>query len=263
MVAVIGVSLFRREHRVGLRKLVNSLETGLHNTLPVANILALAGVVLALLTVTGLGPKLSAWLVMIAGGNKVLLIVYAGLASYILGMGVSWVAAYVLVSTLVAPALMKLGLPAIVTHFFIMYIVLSGGFTPPYCQTAYVAGALAEAHPFKVGFQAMRLGIVAFIVPFIAVFHPALLLIGTSGEIALAFVTASVGIICLAAGIEGFLFLEMGWPQRILFLFGGGLLLIPGLTTDLISLGILAVGISWQYLSTRHKPVVRPEAVEG
>lgn len=253
IVAVIVVSFFRKEHRITPRRFIDSLERGLHNTLAVANILALAGIILALLTVTGLGPKLSAWLVMVAGGNKILLILYAGIASYILGMGVSWVAAYVLVSTLVAPALMNLGLPVIVTHFFIMYIVLSGGFTPPYCQTAYVAGALAKAHPFKVGFQAMRLGIVAFIVPFIAVFHPALLLIGTPGEIALTFVKTTIGILGLAAGIEGFMWSRMGIPQRVLFLSGGGLLIIPGLKPNLVSIVLLAFGVFLQFQSVRNK----------
>jgi len=249
--ALIIISMFRRQHRINLKRFVDSLEEGILDTLPIANIIALAGIILAVLTVTGLGPKLSAALVNTFGHSAVLLVIASGMACYILGMGISFIASYILVASLVAPALLKLGIPIIVSHFFIMYMVLSTNFTPPYCTAAYVAGGIAKAHPFRVGFQAMRLGIVCFLVPFVIVLNPALLLIGPWMEVVLAAITAILGVIGLSVGIEGYLFTKANWFQRVMFIIGGILLTIPGLATDLPGLALLGLGTLWQWKALR------------
>ncbi len=251
ILSLIALSMFRREHRLNLKRLIDCLDSGLRNTLPVASILALAGIILAALSVSGLGPKLSAALVTFSGGNMLWLVALAGIACYVLGMGISWIASYILVATLVAPALLKLGLPVIVSHFFIMYLVLSGAFTPPYCMVAYVASTIAKAHPFRIGFQAMRLGIVTFLIPFVIIYNPALILIGEPGEIVLAALTAIIGIIGLSVGIEGYLFSGTNWVQRVLFIIGGLAMFIPGLVTDIIGLVTLAMGAFWQWRGLR------------
>lgn len=261
IISLIVISMFRKQRRMNLKRIFDSLEGGLRNTLSIANIIALAGVILAVLSVTGLGPKLSAGLITIFGANMLLLVLAAGVACYILGMGISWIAAYILVSALIAPTLTNFGVPVLASHFFIMYLVLSGNFTPPYCTAAYVAAAIAKAHPFRIGFQAMRLGIVVFLVPFVIIYNPALILIGTPGEIVLAAVTAIIGIIALSAGIEGYFFSVTNWGQRILFLAGGLAMFVPGLMTDAIGIGILAVVVLWQWSSPRRAVVPATEGI--
>ncbi len=255
IVIVVFATMFRKEHRVTFNRLIESLGKTIMTTVPIANVLALAGIIIAVLTITGVGPKLSAGLVDIAGGNTVVLILAAGVASYIMGMGISWTASYILVASLVAPALIQLGIPDIVAHFFIMYMVLSTGFTPPYCQTAFVAAAIAGAKPFKTGFQAMRLGIVCFLVPFVIVLNPALLWMGTSGEILTAALSATIGVIGLSIGIEGYFLFKTNLLQRILFILGGLLMTIPGISTDAVGVLLLAVAAVWQWLQRRGRKV--------
>ena len=251
IVSVVAISMFRKKNRMNFKKFIDSLYGGVRTTLPVANIIALAGIIYAMVSVSGVGPKLSAALVTYFGGNLPLLAIVSGIVCYIVGMGVSFVPAYIIISVLVGPAMVGVGVPLIVAHFFIMYMVLSGMFTPPYCPGAYVASAFAGAHPFRIGFQAMRLGVVTFLVPFIIVFAPALVLIGTPGEIALAAITAIIGIVGVSAGLEGFLFSSANWLQRLLLIIGGLAMFIPGHLTDLLGSGLLAVVAIWQWRVSR------------
>lgn len=249
IVSLIVVSMFRERHRINAKKFVDILYEGVRNVMPVANIIALAGVILALVNVTGLGPRLSAGLVALSGNSLLLLVLMSAIASYIIGMGISPIAGYVLVASLVAPAMVRFGLPLIVAHFFIWFIVHSALFTPPYCPTAYVAAGIAKAHPFRVAFTAMRLGIVVFLIPIIIVYNQALLLIGTPGEIALATVSAIIGVSSLAVGLEGYLLSRLNWLQRLLFIGGGTLLLAPGMVTDLCGVVLLVLVILRQWRS--------------
>jgi TRAP transporter 4TM/12TM fusion protein len=258
ILVLIIVSIFRKEHRININKFLDSLEGGLRSTLAVANIIALAGIIQAVLGATGLGPKISADLVTFFGGSSVLLVIAAGIACYIMGMGISFIAIYVLVTVLLVPALAKLGLPHVVSHFFIMYMVLATNFTPPYCTAAYVAASIAKAHPFRIGFQSMKLGIVTFLVPFIIVLNPALLLIGKPGVVIFAAITAIIGIVGLSAGLEGYLFSKMNWAQRILFMVGGTNMVIPGMVTDLIGAGLLALAGFWQWKTYKDTVAVAP-----
>ncbi|MFC1964144.1 TRAP transporter permease [Chloroflexota bacterium] len=251
IVSIVIVSWFRRQNRIDFKRFIDSLEGGMRGTLAVATMIALASVILSIITVTGLGPKLSSALVTIFGGNTLTLILAAGISCFILGMGVSMTASYVLVSVLVAPALSKLGLPLVVSHFFILYLVTSTLFTPPYCPTAYVAAGLARASAFRTAFQAMRLGIVCYIVPFIIIFNPALILIGSLGEIVLAAATAIIGIFTLSVGIEGFLFSRVNLIQRLLFIAGGIIMVVPGLQTDIVGAVIIVIAVLWQRLGSR------------
>ncbi|MFH0914260.1 MAG: TRAP transporter large permease subunit [Chloroflexota bacterium] len=256
--AVIVVSMFRKGNRLTPKKFMDSIEGGLRSTLTIGAIIALAAVVLQALVGTGLGPKLSSGLVSIFGGSMVSLVIAAGFACYIMGMGVSLTASYILVAIVVAPALREMGLPLFVAHFFILYLTTSTMFTPPYAPNSYVAGAIAGADPFKVGFKAMQLGIVCYLVPFIIVLNPALLLIGNTGDIILATVTAIVGVIALSAAIEGHLLSGLNAPQRILFAIGGMLTVIPGLVTDLPGLGILGLTLFWHWVNTRRLRASEP-----
>lgn len=251
ILSVIAVSMLRKENRLNIKRIIESLEGGFKATMEVAAIIALAGIIVGVLVGTGLGPKLSSGLVTLFGGSILFLVVASGITVYLMGMGVSLIASYILISVLVAPALEKLGVPLVVAHFFIMYMVTTTFITPPYCAAAFVASTIAGAHPFRIAFQAMRLGIVAYLVPFIIIYNPALIQIGAPGEIALATVTALIGVFALSAGIEGYLFTEMSWAQRLLFLGTGIIMVVPDLLSDLLGAAILAALILWQWQSQR------------
>lgn len=247
IVGLIVVSMFRKKNRITFTKLIDGLCGGLRTTLGVAAVIAVAGVIVAMVTVTGLGVKLSAGLVTLAGDSLFLLVIISGVASYIMGMGVSLLVAYVLLATLVAPAMINLGVEPLVAHFFIMYMGATTFFTPPYCPAAFVAGPIASASPFRIGLQSMRLGIVCFIVPFILVYNPALILVGTPGAIILAVLSSIIGVIALSAGIEGYLFSKMSWIQRVLFLGAGTTMIIPGVATDVAGAATMGLITLWHW----------------
>ena len=143
------------------------------------------------------------------------------------------------------------GVPDMVSHFFIFYMGLTMFITPPYAPAAFVAAAISGASPYRTGFQAMRLGIVTFIVPFVLAYNPALILIGTPVEIVLATVTAIIGVLALSVGIEGYLFTRANWLQRVLAVASGLTLIVPGLLTDGIGFGLLVVVVLWQWVSRK------------
>lgn len=247
LAVLIGLSMIKKETRLTWSRLLEALESTSIGLLDVGALTALAGVIIGSITLTGLGLNISRILIELSGGSLVMLTIITAVACYILGMGVSSVVSYILLATLVAPAMVQSGVPAIVAHFFIFYMGLSTFITPPYAIAAFVASGIAGASAWKVGFNAMRLGIVTYLVPVITIFNPALLLVGTPGEIVLATTTALVSVVFLAAGIEGYLFRRANIFQRIMFIAGGLLLFIPGAATDIPGLVILALSLLWHW----------------
>lgn len=249
---LIVVSFFRPETRLTLTKLGRALEDSAYGVTEVGALTAVAGIITAAVAITGLGVNLSAFLVSLSGGSLALLAILTGITCYILGMGISSIAAYILLAVLVAPAMAEAGLPVLVAHFFIFYMGLSTFITPPHCSGVFVAAGIAGSEPFKTAFRAMRLGVVCYLVPFIIVFNPALMLVGAAREIALATVTAVVGVVALSVGIEGFIRRIMAWWERLPWLAGGLLLMVPGWGTDLPGLAFLAAGAAIYWWRSRH-----------
>ncbi len=162
----------------------------------------------------------------------------------VLGMGVPTAPAYVIVATLGAPALMKAGVPMISAHLFVFYFAILSVITPPVCVTAFAGAAIAEAHPMRTGFVSCKLGLVAFIIPFMFVYQPALLLIGTTTEVTIACITSIVGVVGLASGLQGYLITDAKIWERPLLFFGGLMMIYPGTSSDIIGLAlILAVTV--------------------
>lgn len=235
------VSMFKKESRLGPAKLVAAFNDFARTVVIAGIACALAGPILASLDVTGLGTKIAIQLVILAGANKFLLLMVAAAACFVFGMGMTSVAIYVILVVLVAPALVKTGVNPIAAHLFVIYWGNVSFITPPVAIAAYVAAAIAGADPMKTGWAACRLGIVSFIIPFIFAYNPALLLIGSPGVVALATITAIVGVVSLAAGVEGWIIREANWTERVLLIAGGILLIIPGWKTDLTGLAIIAL----------------------
>ncbi len=251
VVVLIATSMFRKQHRLNIKKFIDSFYNGTRSTAPIAAVIGAAGIIIGSLSISGLGPKISSGLISFSGGSLLILIILAAVASYVMGMGISLVATYIILSSLLAPSMITLGLPENAAHFFLVYMGTATFITPPYCIAVYIASAIAEGDPFPTAFQAMKLGIVCYLVPFIIVYNPALILVGAPGEIALASVTALIAVFALSVGIEGYLFTKTNSLQRLLF-FGSGLtMIVPGLRTDIIGIGMLSIATGWQWLNSR------------
>lgn len=226
LLAIMLLALFTTEGRAGLRRFSTTLEETGQILLEVMVTAAVAGIVVGLITSSGLGFLLSLAATKAAGSVFPMLVSAAGVC-IVLGMGMGTVAVYVLVATLLGPALSQLGILPIAGHLFLFYFAMLSLLTPPVCVAAYAAAAIGGAHPMKTGFEAVRLGAVAYIVPFLFVYSPTLLLIGTFTDVLLAVVTAFLGTALLAVGLVGYLYRHIGWSWRLPLIAAGIALLIP------------------------------------
>ncbi len=247
-------SLLRTWIPNGVRGLLAALEKGAKSALGVAVACALAGIIVGVVTKTGLGLKLASALVSLAGGNRLLTMFFTMITSIILGMGVPTTANYIITSTIAAPALLSLGVIPMAAHLFVFYFGIIADLTPPVALAAYAGAAIARGNPFKTGVTATRLAIGAFILPYIFVMSPQLLLIkATPGSMIVAVVTSLVGMTAISAGLTGFLVKKLHWVERVL-LIGAGLCLVdPGLVTDIIGIVVLGGIAAFQALSGRKK----------
>jgi TRAP transporter 4TM/12TM fusion protein len=255
----VGILILLRlpsRERLTFSQIVMALEKAGTSMIQITPLCAVAGIIVGSLTLTGLAITFSGMMLTLAGGNLLVLAILTGVAIYIMGMGISMVASYILLGVLVAPAMTQMGVPVIVAHFFILYISVSMFITPPYAPAAYVAGAIAQADPIRSGFQAMKLAVVAYLVPFISVYQPALLAEGTLVEVAVAAVTAIVAVFCLSVGLEGFCFTALSWVERIIWLVGGFLLFIPSISLVAPGLLLIIVGFVIQRLKLKKARVV-------
>ncbi|MBI4589854.1 MAG: TRAP transporter fused permease subunit [Candidatus Rokubacteria bacterium] len=241
VVAAFLVSFVRPHHRMNPRRLLEVLIEGAGNALPVSTACAGAGLIIGAVTASGLGDRLSSVLISAAGGQLWLALLLTMLASFILGMGLTTTADYIVLATLVVPALVELGAPLMSAHLFAFYFSSISGITPPVALAAFAAAGIANASLWKTGSSAVRIGLAAFIVPYMFVYGPELTLVGAPLAVAWAIVTATVGICALAVGIQGWLLGRTSWAERALCLVAAPLLIKPGLMTDL--LGFVAFGL--------------------
>ncbi len=257
MAATVAVSTFRKETWMGLTALLDVFEGGIRAMMIIIPICSLIGVITSAMEVTGLGLTLGTTLVGVAGGSLVVLGILAAIIIYVMGMGVSAIASYILLAVSVAPAMILLGAPVLGAHLFILYMTCSTLITPPYCLAAYVAATIGETSPMKTGFQAMRLGIVVYIVPFMILFNPALLIVGgTLGGTVLAIINAIIGVVLLSAGVEGYLLTATSWVQRTLLIGAGVLMIAHGWTVNIIGIALGTLLFLWQWNTVRNKQVI-------
>lgn len=238
ILAVIAVSWFRKDTRMGIKEILDALEDGARTAVPVTTACAAAGMVIAGIVSTGLGGKLTSIILGATNGMLFPTLLVTMIICIILGMGMPVAAAYVLTAMLAAPALMSMGIPKMPAHLFIVYFSIISAITPPVAVAAFAAAGIAEANPNRVGFEATRLGIAAFIVPFMFVVQPALLMQGPILPIIQSAITASIGVTLLAGGVIGWFVTRASWPERVLLIIAGLGLIDPGALTDIIGIGI-------------------------
>ncbi len=225
--------------RLDLRGYYRAFEEAMLGLCPLVAITAGAGILIGVLSATGLNLKITFLIEYVAQGSLFITLLLTMLASIILGMGLPTVAAYVVLATLVPGSLINLGVSPIAAHLFIFYFAILSAITPPVCTGAYVAAGIAKADPVQTGLVAIRLGLVVFILPFAFVYEPALLLIGDIGSSVVHIAASVIGIVFWAFGLEGYFKKPLSLLNRTGLIISGGLLIWPNV---LASLGGLALG---------------------
>ena len=239
----IFVSLFNGENRITPSKVVDALVAGGKGTITVAAACGVAGIISGCITMTGLANELIGAIISVAGDKLIIALVLTMLCCIVLGMGVPTTANYCIMAATTAPILIRMGVPAMAAHFFVFYFGIVADITPPVALAAYAGSAIAKSNPMKTAFNASRLAIAVFIVPYVFCFNPALLLIDTTvaGVILIA-ATSFIGIFGVSASLEGYLFAPMTIVTRALLLIGGVCMIDPNHLTDIIGLVMIAAG---------------------
>ena len=244
---ILILTTLKKSTRMNWRRIKDSLYSGSRDALSIAAACACAGIIVGVVSSTGLGVKFSSMLMQMAGSSQWLALVLTMIAALILGMGLPPTAVYIVLAALTAPALIKIGIAPMAAHFFIFYFSCVGAITPPVALAAYSASAIAHTNPFKTGWKAFRMGLVAYIVPYMFATNPILLLQGggsTIFELITAIITALIGVVFLTWGVEGFFRgLKINVISRILFLGGALMMMVPGVLSDGIGIGALVVAI--------------------
>jgi TRAP transporter 4TM/12TM fusion protein len=260
--AVIGLvgALMRPRGPESLRQLIVrdaplALRDGAYQTVPVAMATAAAGIMIGIILQTGLAIRFTSFLVDFAAGQLIVALVITAIAAIILGTALPTTPAYIMLAALLIPALIKLGVPPLAAHMFAFYFGCLSAVTPPECLAVYAAASIARCSMWSAGWQAMKFAAAGFVVPFFFIYYPALLFQGPWSEIFLAAVTGGIGVIALAAGLEGYFIRAASWMERILFLGAALCLIHPNLTTDALGLALIGVGLVIQKLRQRETAV--------
>ena len=256
---LLALPMMSKATRLNRQHLIAGLEGTSRLFAEIMPTLLSIGLVIGSLTITGLAGAISTMILELACGNVYLLLLLGAFTSFILGMGMSVTACYIILALLVAPALIKMGLNPLAVHLFVMYWGMISYITPPVAVAAFTAAAIAGASPMKVGYTAMRIGIAIYFIPFFFVLEPALIAHGSLWKILEYFFTAVLGIAFIGWASEGYV-VKLGrislW-MRLLFFIGGMLLFIPETVTDII--GFLLIGLAISLCLIRRK-VVKVEA---
>ncbi len=254
IVTAVAVSFFHRSSWLNWGRIKDAVLAAAQNTIAVALACAAAGLVIGSINLTGMGLKLSAFIISISGGQIWLAMILTAVIALIMGMGLPTTAAYIVVGTMAAPALVEMGLLPLAAHLFVFYFAIISAITPPVALAAYAAAGIAKDDPMKIGFTAVRLTIGAFIIPFLFAINPTLIAVGSFASIAWATLTAIIGIIALAGGAIGYVLKPATILERSLLIVAAFLMLKVGLTTDLIGLALIAAALVVQLGRGRKKP---------
>ncbi|MGD8790680.1 MAG: TRAP transporter fused permease subunit, partial [Burkholderiales bacterium] len=251
--SVIPTALLRKSTRqyVRLDNIVTALEFGARNTVVVALSCACAGIVIGVIFMTGLGLEFTDLVLTAAGNHMLFALILTMIAGILLGMGMPTAPAYIMQTALLVPALVKLGVVVEAAHMFVFYFAILSAITPPVALAVYAANGISRAALWDSSLAALRLGATGYIIPFMFVFGPSLLFIGSATQIVQTSITAIIGVVCLAAGLSGYLIHRAAIWERVLLVVSALVLIKPGLTTDLIGITLIGATVFSQMLTGR------------
>lgn len=251
LLATLVTSWFKKETRMTPAKILSALaETGTGSVM-VSTACAIAGIVIGVVLLTGMGTKITSLVVSLSAGSLAFALPVVMLASLLFGMGLPTVVCYVLLASTVSPSLISLGATPMAAHLFIYYFGMLCMVTPPVAFASYAGAAIAKADPMRTGWVAWTFALAGFLLPYMFVFNPPLLLEGPWHEIVQAFLTGTMGVICLSAAVIGYFYRETRLHERLI-LFAASLLLIkPGWITDVLGLACVALTLFLQFRRAR------------
>jgi len=238
IISIFFLSSLRKETRMSPTDIFSALEEGARLAVPVSIACAAAGVIIGCVFVSGMGLKFTNVLVSIAGGKLIFVLILAMIASLILGMGLTTTAVYITLAALVIPAVIHMGVAPMAAHLFAFYFGLVSAITPPVALASFAAAGIAKSNPMQTGVHSFRLGIAKYILPFVFVFAPGMVFVGTWDEILLSIVGGFAGIYALTITTEGWLISRVGWPIRIIAAICALLFFVPGLKTTVLGLNL-------------------------
>jgi TRAP-type uncharacterized transport system fused permease subunit len=238
IISLIVLSWFKPSTRMGIKEIIEGFEAGGRTCLVVSVACAAAGIIVAVVSVTGLGLKFASLVSWIASGNLFIALVLTAMASMILGMGVNAVASYIIIAILLTPVLTKIGLPILVSHLFCYFFSMTAGLTPPVATVSYTAAGISGGSQTRTALMGLQLGITGFIIPFVFAYEEGLLLYGPFIHNIVPILTALVGLVLITCGFRGWLLVELRKAERLLLLIGGLLLVTPEPFTDIIGLAL-------------------------
>ena len=229
------------------KKLLDALEAGGKGTITVGAACGVAGIISGTITMTGLANEMINAIVAVAGDKLLIALVLTMLCCIVLGMGVPTTATYCIMAATCAPILTRMGVPILAAHFFVFYFGIVADITPPVALAAYAGSAIAKSNPMRTAVNATKMAIGAFLIPYVFCFSPDILLIdATPLGVIVKYATSLVGIVGVAAALEGYMFINMGIIDRLLFAAGGLMMISPGTMTDAVGLALIAAGVCIQ-----------------
>ena len=254
----VVVSQLRKETRMGIKEIIDALEDGAKQSLSVMAACAVVGIVIGVVNLTSFGTVITSSIVTLGAGSLFLTLFLTMIASMILGMGLPSIPAYIITATMAAPALATFDVPVLVAHMFVFYFGIFANITPPVALAAFAGAGIAQGDPMKTGWQSLRLALAGFIVPFMFVYNPSMLMIDVTNvavtaktfplpstfEIINVIVSSVIGVLGLSAAVEGYFKHNMPIWQRIILAAGSFMLIIPELITDLVGITIVTL-IVW------------------
>lgn len=238
ILACFFVSWISKETRMGWRETFSALENGAKSMISLLAVCASAGIVVGVIALTGVGMKFSSMLLNVAGTSQLLALVFAMLLAILLGMGMPTTAAYAVAASVVAPGLIRMGIEPLHAHMFVFYYAVVSAITPPVAMAAFAAAGVGGTDPMKTSIQAFRLGLAAYLVPFMFMYSPSLLMDGSALKVTMATITALVGVFFLASTVQGYFFGYVTWIQRVMLMIASLALINAGLTWDVIGLSL-------------------------
>ena len=251
-VLVVVVSGLKKNTRMGLKEVITAMRNGAYNAIPVAVACAAAGIITGVISLTGIGLRFSSILISFSQGQLLPMLLLTMVAAIILGMGLPTSACYAILAVLTAPALIRIGVPPLAAHYFIFFFGCISTITPPVALSAYAAAGIAQADPMKAGWVAFKLGLIGFIIPYLGVYKPALLLMDSVFNCIIYIAMSMLAVVTLSYVVQGYRNYKLNMFQRLLFLIPTAVIFLDTpLVVDLMGVGLCCIAF---YL-TRKKPV--------
>ncbi len=256
LLSVVPVALLRKTTRseITFTGVLQALIDGIRNSLQVAAACACSGIVIGVIALSGVGIEFTSFVIDLSKDTLLLALILTAIAGIILGMGLPTTPAYIVQVALLVPALIKLGVPLEAAHMFVFYFAILSAITPPVAITLYAANGLSGAGLWAGGVAAMKLAATGYIIPFMFVYGPSLLLIGDPVRVAVSCVTSVVGVSCLAAGLHGYFLRRANFVERVLLVTAAITLIKPGVLTDIVGVAMIGLVIALQLVILKREP---------